>query len=427
MKSSYLKEILTKEYGQSIGFKERPQKNQSEWVYDVAGGGSYIDAAIHSTGISDEKLMENLCGRLHAKIKAAKRVPWPPRIDQLEEEEDICTSLIQLLCLLKHPNDSSLDFRPKTLSLASMITQYVTGQRTATCINLGVDLHGHTRSKELVDMWHRAGIIISYADVQLLYDKWALEDLNESLNVPREIAHGVATICIVDNDDFKIDTLTGKSQQAHRTNVMFVQPQRIERNVNIENSSWKNKAEISKALKQKAAELTSVTPYRASREVSSEPPIRKFSVPPVEGPLPQQRRSVIHALARVDCNGDRPEVDQQHVPSYSGMQACLNPRVERSKPYYQSTYPEPPSKSVMNDIMLKLVQGMKEKEIPFSLLVGDLPTYVHIVELKAENTESFKEIIPIFGPFHQQCSFIYAIYISDFMDQVYLMCLFLLV
>ena len=291
-----------------------------------------------------------------------------------------------------------------------MITQYVTGQRTATCINLGVDLHGHTRSKELVDMWHRAGIIISYADVQLLYDKWALEDLNESLNVPREIAHGVATICIVDNDDFKIDTLTGKSQQAHRTNVMFVQPQRIERNVNIENSSRKNKAEISKELKQKAAELTSVTPYRAAREVSSEPPIRKFSVPPVEGPLPQQRRSVIHALVRVDCNGDRPEVDQQHVPSYSGMQACLKPRFERSKPYYQSTYPEPPSKSVMNDIMLKLVQGMKEKEIPFALLVGDLPTYVHIVEMKAENTESFKEIIPIFGPFHQQCSFIYAIY-----------------
>ena len=75
MKSSYLKEILMKEYGQSIGFKERPQKNQSEWVYDVASGWSYIDAAIHSTGISDEKLMENLCGRLHAKIKAAKRVP----------------------------------------------------------------------------------------------------------------------------------------------------------------------------------------------------------------------------------------------------------------------------------------------------------------------------------------------------------------
>ena len=273
IKSSYLKEILVKEYGQSIGFKERPQKNHSDWVYDVAGGGTYIDAAINSTGVSDEQLMKNLCGRLHVKIKETKSVSWPPRIDQLEEEENICTSLIQLLSWLKHPNTDSLDYRPNTLCIASIVTQYVTGQRSTTCINLGVDLHGHTRSKEIIDIFHKAGLIVSYADIQLLYDKWVLEDLNECMNIPREIANGVPVICIADNDDFKIDTLTGRSRQAHRTNVMFVQPQRIEHksDVNVENSSGTNKAEISTALKHKAAELTSVAPYRAPRTVSSEP------------------------------------------------------------------------------------------------------------------------------------------------------------
>ena len=34
-------------------------------------------------------------------------------------------------------------------------------------------------------------------------------------------------------------------------------------------------------------------------------------------------------------------------------------------------------------------EGMKANKIPFSLMVGDLPTYVHLVDLKAENSESF--------------------------------------
>ena len=103
VKSGYLKQLLIKEYGEWIGFKEPRQKNQSKWVYDVTGGRSYIDAALHATGISDEQLMENLCSRLHSKINENECVQWPPRIDQLEEEEDICYALVQFLSWLKHP------------------------------------------------------------------------------------------------------------------------------------------------------------------------------------------------------------------------------------------------------------------------------------------------------------------------------------
>ena len=60
--------------------------------------------------------------------------------------------------------------------------------------------------------------------------------------------------------------------------------------------------------------------------------------------------------------------------------------------------------------MVKNVEGMRQKNIPFMFMVGDLPTYVHIVELKSENSVQFKDIVPVLGPFHQQLSFIYCIY-----------------
>ena len=60
--------------------------------------------------------------------------------------------------------------------------------------------------------------------------------------------------------------------------------------------------------------------------------------------------------------------------------------------------------------MMKLVEAMREKNIPFSFLVGDMPTYKMIVQLKAENPELFTDIIPILSAFHQQMSYIYAIY-----------------
>ena len=68
------------------------------------------------------------------------------------------------------------------------------------------------------------------------------------INCPCEIAECVGSICIVNNDDFKIDTLAGQAQQAHRINVMFVQPKCIEKK--LEKNPYgttlrKNKKEIS--------------------------------------------------------------------------------------------------------------------------------------------------------------------------------------
>ena len=202
----------------------------------------------------------------------------------------------------------------------------------------------------------------------------------------------VPAICVVDNDDFRIDTLTGESKQAHRTNVMFVQPEAIENKVGeiINLDQRQSKKELSQKLQEEVEEIISVKQYSVPTNASSEPPILDFVNPPLDSTVEAQRkRSVIHALARVDQYCERPPIIDQQVSAYSGTQAFLHSSELRSKAYYQATYPEPPSKSVMNDIMLKNVEGMKQKSIPFMFLVGDLPTYVHIEELRAENPVKF--------------------------------------
>ena len=71
----------------------------------------------------------------------------------------------------------------------------------------------------------------------MLYDVLGLEDVSESMFILQEIAKDVPATCIVDNDDFKIDTLTGNSQESHRKNVMFVERQSIEHKSTVENIS----------------------------------------------------------------------------------------------------------------------------------------------------------------------------------------------
>ena len=48
--------------------------------------------------------------------------------------------------------------------------------------------------------------------------------------------------------------------------------------------------------------------------------------------------------------------------------------------------------------------------MPFSFLVGDLPTYKWILEFKTENLDKFLNVAPIIEVFNQQMSYIYVIY-----------------
>ena len=74
MKSSYVKELL-REFGDKIVFHVRPQKNESEVVYDTDGGASYIEATISSLGIRNGQLVENVASKLRSEIKQTKPIP----------------------------------------------------------------------------------------------------------------------------------------------------------------------------------------------------------------------------------------------------------------------------------------------------------------------------------------------------------------
>ena len=74
------------------------------------------------------------------------------------------------------------------------------------------------------------------------------------------------------------------------------------------------------------------------------------------------------------------------------------------------TYSDPPSKTILYDVMCKLAKSINEKKMPFAIIVGDYPVYLLLLELKSENAVQFSKILPFMGPFHIQMSFIYAIY-----------------
>lgn len=78
--SSYIKDILTREFEGMIGFHSRPQRNQSDLVYDTSGGGSYVEAALSSIGVSSEQLVHNVAELLRDDIKLIKPVPLPQRV-----------------------------------------------------------------------------------------------------------------------------------------------------------------------------------------------------------------------------------------------------------------------------------------------------------------------------------------------------------
>ena len=77
-----------------------------------------------------------------------------------------------------------------------------------------------TRCRELDDIFRKIEIRISYKYVTNLSARWAKQDV-ESGSCPFEIPYDLPGIAVMDNDDFKDDTLTG-ANTSHRTNVMFV-------------------------------------------------------------------------------------------------------------------------------------------------------------------------------------------------------------
>ena len=75
--------------------------NESTIVYDASAGGTYIEAAIYSWGITDEQLMRNVANRLKEKLCGESDLSWPPHVAELDNIKVPNMLLCKLLTWLK--------------------------------------------------------------------------------------------------------------------------------------------------------------------------------------------------------------------------------------------------------------------------------------------------------------------------------------
>ena len=180
---------------------------------------------MYSWSISDDQLLNTGARPLRGKLNSADYVGWPPTVEEVGSAEEPDALLQKFLVWLNDPaekpngncNDASV------VTIASFISYLITGKRTLSKMKLCLTLHRFTRSREIRDILYKFGISISYNDVLNLHSTWAMYKSNKD-KCPTEIAYDTPGVAVMDNDDFKDDTLTG-ADKSHRTNVMFVQQQ----------------------------------------------------------------------------------------------------------------------------------------------------------------------------------------------------------
>lgn len=76
--------MLEKEVGDRFGFRVRFQKNQSTIVYDVSNGGSFIEVAINTWGVSEDNLIKYVARRLQSSWKESTPLSCPLALPPLQ-------------------------------------------------------------------------------------------------------------------------------------------------------------------------------------------------------------------------------------------------------------------------------------------------------------------------------------------------------
>ena len=155
-------------------------KNQSTLVYDKKVGGSYIEPAIYSWGVSDEQLLNTVARHQNDGFRNYSGMKCPRTIAELENDEEPDHYLKMFLGLLKNTalKDStkclSLDFHV----LSSLVKSFISGRRSIFKAKLSCATHGMTKCRKLVGIFKKIEIRISYKDVTNLYatrEKQAVE------------------------------------------------------------------------------------------------------------------------------------------------------------------------------------------------------------------------------------------------------------
>ena len=83
--------------------------------------------------------------RLREQVIKTSTIPWPPYIQELENDENLNEILLKLITWLKRPNKSVAEENLSFRTIAYILTSYITGKHTKFETNLcTVLLHGMT-------------------------------------------------------------------------------------------------------------------------------------------------------------------------------------------------------------------------------------------------------------------------------------------
>ena len=159
-------------------------------------------------------------------------------------------------------------------------------------------------------VYNKQGFGISYNDILYLRDWWALCDLEIASICPPELSNDLPSIQIVDNDDYRNDTLTGGGTSL-LTNVMYIQHPDIVTSTEDIDIDLGN---VSERLKVHVTRLKNVDPYKTIKR--GEPATEENPILPTfsESVHKQRKRGIIHTLSRITHDGDRLREIDQEVP-----------------------------------------------------------------------------------------------------------------
>ena len=254
----------------------------------------------------------------------------------------------------------------------------------------------------------KVGVCIWYALVLLLRNAWAVHDMKHSEECPNEVSENEPGVVIVDKDDFRNDMLTGRDT-SHRTNVMYVQPVSLEHNSPECGDHVKDAKELASTLKEMVTEMHTHERYVTHKLISGESHqwqtglnLRRYWV------LGLKVNAMSSTLwcAQIMLVSDLQRFARMFLV-FSAFQAMISPPVAKSKVYYFMTYPEPPNKSILNDVMLKVYKAVEKKHRRFAVVVGDQPVYKLPAYIKNNYPENVKDM---FTSLHTQFSMIHTIY-----------------
>ena len=174
-------------------------------------------------------------------------------------------------------------------------------------------------------------------------------------------------------------------------------------NINLDSDNF------SERLKFHATRLKEVEPYKTVKRgepTMQEKPISNIS----ENVVQQQKRGIIHTLARMTQDGKHPRPSEQKVPSFNEFHASFSKSPVVSRPYYHKLYDKPPFKGVLHANLCGTTEAAAElKNMLFIVICGYFPVYSLLVGSCSENEEKFRKILPWLGQFHLEVSMMNAI------------------